>query len=33
LISFYGCQRDPAFSNSVEHPSVQEMIKCATECY
>jgi hypothetical protein len=33
LISFYGHQRDPAFSNSVEHPSVQEMIQCATECY
>ena len=33
LISFYGRRRDPAFSNSVEHPSVQEMIQCATECY
>jgi hypothetical protein len=33
LLSFYGRQRDPAFSNSVEHPSVQEMIQCATECY
>ncbi len=33
MISFYGRQRDPAFSNSVEHPSVQEMIQCATECY
>jgi hypothetical protein len=33
LISFYGCRRDPAFSNSVEHPSVQEMIQCATVCY
>jgi hypothetical protein len=33
LILFYGRQRDPAFSNSVEHPSVQEMIQCATECY
>jgi hypothetical protein len=33
LISFYGRRRDPAFSNSVEHPSVQEMIQCATVCY
>jgi hypothetical protein len=33
LISFYGRRRDLAFSNSVEHPSVQEMIQCATECY
>jgi hypothetical protein len=33
LISFYGRRRDPAFSNSVEHPSVQEMIQCATDCY
>jgi hypothetical protein len=33
LISSYGRRRDLAFSNSVEHPSVQEMIQCATECY
>jgi hypothetical protein len=33
LISFYGRRRDPAFSNSVEHPSVQEMFQCATVCY
>jgi hypothetical protein len=33
LISFYGRRRGPAFSNSVEHPSVQEMIECATVCY
>ena len=33
LITVNGRQRDPAFSNSVQHPTVEEMIQCATMCY
>jgi hypothetical protein len=33
LFTVYGCRKDPTFSNSVCHPSVEEMIECATVCY
>jgi hypothetical protein len=33
LITAYGRRKNPAFSNSVCHPSVEEMIECATVCY